>query len=60
MSNVNECYDEAMRNMKSYLERHNYGMGDYDTYYQDPEWQKLNEELRTATKAYKDKQCGIR
>ncbi len=36
----------ALEEMHSYMSEHNYGYGDYPTYSQDPEWQRLNENLK--------------
>lgn len=40
--------DEALSNMSEYMNRHNYGLEDYATYSQDPEWQALNRDLQSA------------
>ena len=34
--------DDAYQKLNQYMNDHNYGMDDYDTYSQDPEWQELN------------------
>ena len=39
---------EALSNMSEYMNAHNYGMEDYETYSQDPEWQALNRDLQVA------------
>ncbi len=38
----------AEKGIRDYLANHDYGMGDYETYSQDPEWQRLNDAYRTA------------
>lgn len=38
----------AFQDINRYHSDHNYGMGDYETYSQDPEWQRLNDAYRTA------------
>ncbi len=39
---------EALSNMSEYMNAHNYGMEDYETYSKDPEWQALNRDLQIA------------
>lgn len=39
---------EALSNMSEYMNAHNYGMEDYETYSKDPEWQALNRDLQVA------------
>ncbi len=39
---------EAYDNMYQYITEHNYGLDDYDTYSQDPEWQALNRDLQIS------------
>lgn len=39
---------EALNNMSEYMNAHNYGIHDYGTYSQDPEWQALNRDLQLA------------
>ena len=39
---------EALNNMSEYMNIHNYGLDDYETYSQDPEWQALNRDLQIA------------
>ena len=41
--------EKALANMTEYMSRNNYGQGDYPTYSRDPEWKKLNEELKRST-----------
>ena len=36
----------ALQEMYDYMSEHDYGYGDYPTYSQDPEWQRLNENLK--------------
>ena len=35
--------------LTEYMSEHNYGMGDYDTYSKDPEWQQLNNDFLQET-----------
>ena len=35
----------ALEQMNAYMEAHNYGRDDFSTYCQDPEWQRLNQQL---------------
>ena len=37
--------NSALDNMTEYMAEHNYGLDDFETYSQDPEWQQLNNEL---------------
>ena len=37
-----------MSNMTEYMSEHNYGPDDYAEYSQDPEWQKLNNDLKNS------------
>ena len=50
ISDVEEALDpyEALSNMSEYMNEHNYGLDDYETYSQDPEWQALNRDLQVA------------
>ena len=50
VSDVEEVLDphEALNNMSEYMNEHNYGLDDYETYSQDPEWQALNRDLQIA------------
>ena len=47
---VEEAIDphEALNSMSEYMNEHNYGLDDYETYSQDPEWQALNRDLQIA------------
>ena len=47
---VDEVVDshEALSSMSEYMNEHNYGLDDYETYSQDPEWQALNRDLQIA------------
>ena len=47
-SQKDEAYIKAMNNMSDYLNEHNYGREDYPEYSQDPEWQKLNADLKKS------------
>ncbi|MCR4791786.1 MAG: hypothetical protein K5871_03485 [Lachnospiraceae bacterium] len=40
--------ESALNNMTEYMNSHNYGPEDYETYSQDPEWQALNHDLQVA------------
>ena len=40
-SNV-DTQEDAFRQLSDYMNEHNYGQDDYDTYSQDPEWQRLH------------------
>ena len=48
VEDTNIDYDSAMANMANYMNEHNYGQGDYAEYSQDPEWQKLNNDLKRS------------
>ncbi len=50
VENIQEQLDphEALSNMSEYMNAHNYGMEDYETYSKDPEWQALNRDLQMA------------
>ena len=37
-----ENSQDAFRQLSDYMNKHNYGKGDYDTYSKDPEWQRLH------------------
>ena len=41
-------YKEALDNMSTYMNEHNYGKADYPEYSKDPEWQKLNADLQAS------------
>ncbi len=43
--------EKALANMHEYMCKNNYGKGDYPKYSRDPEWQKLNNELKRSTEA---------
>ncbi len=50
LENIEEVPDAhvALDNMSEYMNSHNYGLEDYETYSKDPEWQALNRELQAA------------
>ena len=37
-----DTQENAFRQLSDYMNKHNYGQDDYDTYSQDPEWQRLH------------------
>ena len=37
-----DTQEDAFRQLSDYMNKHNYGKGDYDTYSKDPEWQRLH------------------
>ena len=39
---IQENYEDAFKELSDYMNEHNYGKDDYDTYSQDPEWQRLH------------------
>ncbi len=43
--------EKALANMNEYMRKNNYGLGDYPTYSRDPEWKKLNEELKRSAES---------
>ena len=37
-----DTQEDAFRQLSDYMNKHNYGRGDYSTYSKDPEWQRLH------------------
>lgn len=51
---VMKRHADIIRRMTEYHDKHGTGPGDYETYSQDPEWQKLNKELEDVDKELED------
>ena len=49
----------ALQEMHNYMSEHNYGYGDYPTYSQDPEWQRLNENLKNENAGVETERSDI-
>ncbi len=43
--NIGDSSREAYEDLSEYMNEHNYGADDYETYSQDPEWQELHEKV---------------